>query len=526
MIARQIPGDGAKHGGLVTLANFSKTCKRFYATGIPVLYEKAVLRYPYLLAWAAEYGMTDIARRLLENGAGYPVIQSTPLYKGRLYTGQTWPDPVDMPASGAAQGFRERYLITDNGLKASYRFRKLNFPTIGGFCRAVRNTGSAALRFRVAGQRAVSSYPRVSELEMAAKNGHLDIVKLLAPLVDLDQESSEVTIFRCHSSTSELFMNNFNKDRRTEFGEHDRGATTLNTGPPNKRSPYRGLLHHAVGLNAWEISQELFSLEEPCKKLIMENFHMGGTDIVGGYDSNGITPFWMACCNSDWLYDEGADVNHDLGRGFTPLSYACMMGKWRISSHILDMGGDKVTNVPFQEFSGGIVAAYEYCTGMGITGARPIDFLTGYMFDQPTKFNKLDVSDRNDKFWAGASEEIYRDYYNMKFNRANNNDNSETRQLELLAPMLDMDAELCSLPTAERPHLLNDVVFAAAQQHDMAALEVIVPHPKFKEYAKEGGGGSSARGWHFSHRDVPSGRGGVDVHHDQHMKLFADNGFS
>jgi hypothetical protein len=71
-----VPGAGlpaagrnfARHADIAQLAAFVLVCRRFHQAGNPILYAKAAVRHPYLLAWAAETRNAAVVIRLLDAG--------------------------------------------------------------------------------------------------------------------------------------------------------------------------------------------------------------------------------------------------------------------------------------------------------------------------------------------------------------------------------------------------------------------------------------------------------------------------
>jgi hypothetical protein len=180
-----VPGAGlpaagrnfARHADIAQLAAFVLVCRRFHQAGNPILYAKAAVRHPYLLAWAAETRNAAVVIRLLDAGMTPNVrFQCGP--PRRSHEG-IWPRAAD--PSERLGLLRASYWRTDGEVVKATSSEYYRQP---GMDKCIRRVGlgyelcAEPPRYGTEGYPSVKP-PYASPLHFAAANGDLDMIRVL-----------------------------------------------------------------------------------------------------------------------------------------------------------------------------------------------------------------------------------------------------------------------------------------------------------------------------------------------------------
>ncbi|KAK4150465.1 ankyrin repeat-containing domain protein [Chaetomidium leptoderma] len=360
---------------LAALAAFTLTCRRFYDAGNPVLYAKATVRHPYLLAWAAETGNVAILTRLLRLG----MSPNTRFARAGWFR---WASNIlpchDELTRDPWKFFREVYLVPDEDVQDDPDYRHHGLPPVNlwAFC----STAPAQSRFRALG---AVAFP----LHFAAANGHLEIISaLLSAGAWLDVPSRQFHPIRWdkfliadpQAELSPALTDHYYDMERTPLYTalsvgQDEAFWALRAGGAailEIFSGYTSLLHHALELGNRAIAERLL-------------------DVTTAADANkkdmlGRSLFWMAYCDNNisamrHLAKLGANVDEDFGTGYTPLFDACLFAKPDMATELLRLGA--ATETVFTGPYGLNLSAFEWL-GFDVRGLKPLG-ICAWLVDHP-----------------------------------------------------------------------------------------------------------------------------------------------
>ncbi|KAK4032641.1 ankyrin repeat-containing domain protein [Parachaetomium inaequale] len=454
------------------LAALALTSRRLHATSTPVLYA----RHPYLLAWAAETRNLPLLTRLLENGGNGGVTANTQFATRNLGAHSVLPRPEGYAEFPRAL-FREFWLRGEDEVA---RIRKSVDSPVGPWVNWSREMvrsvslgyvvydGPGVTRGGVVGCSAevFSAFP----LHFAVANGDVGMVDFLIAEAGAFVDVPALQFCRHH-----------NWDKRTVCDPAAAGVvdgvavqglgavkwTPLHVALCMGRDEvfwklreagaekvdlltgYGSVLHHAMEMGRREVVEKLLgdvTTAEGARKK-----DMFGTSLL-----------WMACHANDIpavrrLAALGADVNEDLGNGYTPLLDACLFAKVDLARELLALGA--AIDVPFTGPYGPNLERFDEHR-LDIRGFTPLDVCV-WLISPPR-------------------QKLFRAGYWERLPKAGEISVDELRALEreLVKLLLDAGADI------------ESSIRRAAGEHKMETLAGLMAHDKFKRwFEKHGLGG-------------------------------------
>ncbi|KAK0667920.1 ankyrin repeat-containing domain protein [Cercophora samala] len=424
---------------LKAIACLARTSKGFYEYLNPILYRYGVARHPYLLHWASHVGNLGTVELAIRAGAKPNVFYMPNFSFGYApnakyfssWRRDTYREIHNRPYK-ALRGkgspnrkqtrlnlFRNHYRVPDATIEllASLLTPKL---TLAQFCNAQVGTADYAELFRVSddmyslsqGTWSHSATPKYScsaaPLHLAAIGGHTDVItKLLAHGANINLPSHylcDCALRHEHSTARvapyDLVRSAFhpaaygNAIRRDIYPWtwtalhlalcHDRddafkllfsrGARNVFAAISGSDFVYSDVLHHAIALQKWAIAKELIDGH-------------GYSAAISKKDALGVTPIWVAYYDNnmdvmDELIKYGADIDDDLGNGFTPLIHACLFGRWDQAIHLIQRGA--CIDTQFRDYHCEDTYRHEHeNSGRHIQGAmyKPLDLVVARWSD-------------------------------------------------------------------------------------------------------------------------------------------------
>ncbi|KAK0631123.1 ankyrin repeat-containing domain protein [Bombardia bombarda] len=510
---------------LSSLAALSLTSRRLFAIANYILYERAAIRHPYLLAWAAETNRVGTLRRLLAAGVDPDTAHRLPFRRQRAssspsssWTVEPWKARRDMDPCAI---FNEHYRVQDGSgdMFGPSGVDSDEDKVDGGmwaFCRGeVQKGWSRMLNFAICksesdskgygGDGYSSSLDRVYiglPLHLAVANGHMGAVEaLLAAGADINATSRafckckwaeigalklapdgydyETTLDEGNATDLEGQWTVLHTALCTERDDAARLLMEKGRGRPKMQGMlledqmgYTDVLHHAVALGRWAVVEEILQLAEKADGR--------REDLVNAVDYLGLTPFWMACNNEDLdgmmlLARMGANVNADLGKGFTPLFHACLIRRFDLAIELVRLGAD--VNTIFADCDNELM---EITLEMNVTIYG--DLGNGRVVVEDCRPLDLCVS------FAGDNRSGH------DLSRATSNhlsdDERRTYQMLLLRTLLDAGAKLMYTPDDEYSReegYVYDAVVQAAFEHRVDILAEMIGHSAFVDYFEKQG---------------------------------------
>ncbi|KAK4173407.1 ankyrin repeat-containing domain protein [Triangularia setosa] len=518
---------------LKTIACLARTSKDFYDFLNPILYRHGVSRHPYLLHWASHVGNLGTAQLAIAAGANlnafclpdksfgyapseyyfarfrrdtYKEVHNRP-YKA--FRGKKSPNPKHKRLTL----FRSLYRVGDGSLQRAGSCSTPNL-TLAEFCNTQRETTDYIALFRVSqymnslsqgtwSHTAASKYScSAAPIHLASIGGHSDIItELLAHgavinspshyLCDcaLRHEHSTVRVAPFHLVRSafkpEAYGNAVKRDLYpwTWTALHlalchgqeaafwvllSKGARNIFAAICGSGFVYSDVLHHTIALQQW-----------PIARMLIDSY--GYLAEISKKDALGITPIWVAYYDNKMdvvgeLVQHGADINEDLGNGFTPLIHACMFGRWGQAIDLINLGANIDTR--FKDYHCEDIYRYEHENGRILQGAmyKPLDLVVARWSDPSSS-----------SIWNEAIEGRYQPV--RQHLRAQ-------QEMTLVDLLLDRGAKLVS--DSDEPQVgSNDCVYSvprsidtvsnAAQGHQIRHLARILRSDQFTSYFKQHG---------------------------------------
>ncbi|KAK0712053.1 ankyrin repeat-containing domain protein [Lasiosphaeris hirsuta] len=469
-IAREVAADDDVDADL---AAFARTCRRLHAAGDHLLYSRAKIRHPYLLAYAAECGNIHTIKRLLQEGVDVNtrhcrVVQhfKCPFEKQR-----------NRRCAPRAATFKDNYLVREDKITSSAEYVAGGYTNIWEFCKDEEEQGhSQVLGFAREGTPlwARRDY-EASPLHLAAGKGHLAVMNLLLDNgASIDAEDSRACTCSRYPATAERLTGPTLASLLPLGGGH----TPLHMAACQGRAEAVELLM-TKGAKIFDVNHsylnDLFyyavTLQQPeiAKQCLLDTPQAARQELVNRRDHRGLPPIWYAAQDYHYgsamlslLAENGADLDADLGVGFTPLIHACLLGRFDVASKLLHLGASphmryEWCNIP-------IITDYEHHTGQSVTGFRPLDLVATFQHSRDsTSREGLDSWGRAEyKCLTAAARAV--------------------KQVELVGELLDKGARIDYVAVGYG--MVQSAVLLAAQRHNMAVLEAIIKHPRFR--SKEG----------------------------------------
>jgi hypothetical protein len=212
---------------------------------------------------------------------------------------------------------------------------------------------------------------------------------------------------------------------------------------------YDSVLHHAMEMGRTEVVEKL--LGEVTTAEGAREKDMFGTSLL-----------WMACHTNNIaavrrLAALGADVNEDLGNGYTPLLDACLFAKVDLAKELLALGA--AIEVPFTGPYGPNLARFDE-HGIDLRGFTPLDVCVWLINPPRQRLFKAGYWERLPKAGEISFEEL------------------QALERELVKLLLDAGADI------------ESSIRRAASEHKMETLGGLMAHDKFKLwFGKHGLGG-------------------------------------
>jgi hypothetical protein len=357
------------------------TCRRFYSAAIHVLYAKAALRHPYLLAWAADTNSLATLTRMLDAGVS-PNTQFN--YLAGLYaTKAILPRPRYFP-SDPHRLFRDYYMVPDVRIYNCWAYR--NMTSLHQFCsRAAAQGRCVTMGYAVWNPRAPDPTIRLTvhspafALHLAAAHGYVDAMRLLLQAGAFPDAPSALC--------GPLWRANFTADP---------ASPTL--GPGFDCTPLRVALYAGHDEAFWllrDFGASLLDFGTRCDAVLHYAIELGTHDIVARLLDEvttvaevnkkdpllGRSLLWTACQVNDIpvvrrLAALGADLDEDFGTGYTPLFDACLFGRVELAKELLALGAS--TGIVLEGPYGPNLGAFEKA-GPNVRGFRPVDICAWLM---------------------------------------------------------------------------------------------------------------------------------------------------
>ncbi|KAK3905658.1 ankyrin repeat-containing domain protein [Staphylotrichum tortipilum] len=298
--------DGAGSDG--TLAAVAATCCGFYKLAMPFLYHHVVDRHPALLHWCAQFDRVATARRLVDAGAPVDVAMQWISREGDF----------DGICGGLAP--REMYQYFQQDM--------------------AKNTRSILL-CRTAGLR--HSRPFWFPIHLAARSGNLEMVQLLVGAQPSTMKAPSALLCRCPATDA---------------------VSPCRPTPDNTDLclPFHiALCHGHPAVATWFLEHG----SPPWATL-------KHVDVL---DHRGLSPLWHAYLGAHWaavdlLLARGANVDDDLGNGYTPLIDASLRSNHERVLELIARGVDVNTALFATPHR---IREELTILGFRIQAARPID---------------------------------------------------------------------------------------------------------------------------------------------------------
>ncbi|KAJ4290008.1 hypothetical protein N0V88_006809 [Collariella sp. IMI 366227] len=305
--------DCADHEQLVDLAAVARTCQRLNTVATPILYSHAILRHPYLLAWAAETGNSRLLTRLLALGMSpnTEFTQITPFLSDEYSPRRAVISPRLL--------FRDHYAHTLPTATLS--------PPLPGSAPGPISPQYTTLGFHVIQSPAMPLAPlslyqpaHRLPLHLAAAAGQVECIRLLLAAGAF----LEVPSWRfCPADDA--------NDSRA-----DDPCQSYAAQPVLSWSWVRALARWTPLYAALQMGHDEARLMEE---------EVVGAEEANGKDVFGASLLWTAYLAGnvdtiEGLVRKGADVDESRESGYTPLMDACKYGRVEIVRVLLDLGAD------------------------------------------------------------------------------------------------------------------------------------------------------------------------------------------
>ncbi|KAK3987527.1 hypothetical protein QBC44DRAFT_310354 [Cladorrhinum sp. PSN332] len=464
MIVKNMTDYEYRHGDIQALVSLALCSRQMYRVVNPVLYDLAIVRHPYLIVYAAQTDNIGLLKRVIAAGADLNTIVA-PAY---IHSCRSLIDhPLDT-RTARLDLFATRYAVGDDII--TKRNNGNVFP--GFYTKQVRAKKkewewiNTAVGMHPLNAKIILSM--ASPLHAAVMRGNCEAIALLLDagadidlpcrglcdcdflkdnkLTQIKSELQKASREALHDSPREwLYVN-----------EHYRRMwTALHLAVCFKREEAFWMLR-SRGANGFFDLQNL-------KPTLGRNVF--GFDLNRTYETSrkgdilGQTPFWLACRNNvdsaliDFLFENGADVEEDLGTGLTPLTYACIYGYWEMALRLVrNMGAN--ANIVARELDWDLrVKPGEQFERRRLpVGLRLIDICAGFRLMD--RFESAKLSEE------GKPELAFRCKHLLEVSRVG----------------------IESAPVANTRDDAKDAVLEAALEHQMEAMEAIASTNQFTDY--------------------------------------------